>query len=47
MSIKDANKALEKFKIEYSGNGDNIIEQSPNAGERILEGETVRLLLSE
>lgn len=47
MSLKDANKALEKFEVVYSGSGDIIVEQSPQAGERILEGETVRILLSD
>ncbi len=38
---------LKFFQIEYSGSGSLIIEQSPKGGERILEGEKVRLLLSE
>lgn len=47
LTIKEANSELEKFKIEYSGTGENVVEQSPKAGERILEGEKVRLLLGE
>ena len=47
MNVKDANKTLKDFKIEYSGNGNEVVEQSPKSGERILEGETVRLLLNE
>ena len=46
MSVKDAVKELKKFKVEYTGNGDKIIYQSPNAGESIYEGETIRLLLN-
>lgn len=41
----DAGKELTKFKVEYSGTGESVIYQSPSAGERIYEGETIRLLL--
>ncbi|MEG1900276.1 MAG: penicillin-binding transpeptidase domain-containing protein [Bacilli bacterium] len=45
MTIKAANKVLkEHFKIEYTGFGDKIIEQSP-VNVRISEGSTIRLLL--
>ena len=47
MSVKDAVKELKKFKVEYSGSGDVVTYQSPNAGESLYEGETIRLLLSE
>ncbi len=47
MSVKEANEALEKFEIEYSGTGEKVVEQSPEAGERILEGGKVRILLGE
>ena len=43
----DAIKILKEFKVEYTGNGNIITYQSPSAGERILEGETIRLLLEE
>lgn len=46
MSIEDAMKELKKFKVEYSGSGTTITYQSPTAGERVYEGETIRLLLS-
>lgn len=46
MNVKDATKALKGFKIEYSGSGDIVKHQSPNAGERIYEGSVVRLLIS-
>ena len=46
MNVKDAIKNLKKFKVEYSGEGNTITYQSPNAGESIYEGETIRLLLS-
>ena len=46
MSIEDAMKELKKFKVEYSGSGTTITYQTPSAGERVYEGETIRLLLS-
>lgn len=45
-SKKEASEKLEKFKVEYSGSGDTVTYQSPVAGERIYEGETVRLMLN-
>lgn len=47
MDKNEAIKSLKSFKVEYTGTGDKVIYQSPSAGERILEGETVRLLLEE
>lgn len=47
MSVKDAVSNLKSFKVEFSGSGNTISYQSPSAGERILEGETVKLLLTE
>jgi len=47
LTVKEAQEELKYFQIEYSGKGENIVEQSPKAGERILEGEKVRLLLTE
>lgn len=46
MTVSEATKALKGFKIEYSGSGKNVYYQSPSANTRILEGETVRLLLN-
>lgn len=46
MSINEAMKELKNFKVEYSGSGEVVTYQSPKAGERVYEGETVRLLLS-
>ena len=43
----EAIKKLKSFKVEYTGNGNKVTYQSPSSGERILEGETVRLLLEE
>lgn len=47
MDVKDARKALSNFKVEYSGSGTKVIYQTPKEGERILENEKVRLLVSE
>lgn len=47
MNVKDATKLLKSFKVEYSGSGDVVSYQSPASGERILEGETIKLLLTE
>lgn len=47
MTVKEATEALKDFKVEYSGSGDKVVYQSPKAKERIYEGETVRLMLSE
>ena len=47
MSVKDAKKELKNFKVEYSGTGNKILYQTPREGDRILENETVRLLVGE
>lgn len=47
MDKNEAIKSLKSFKVEYTGTGNKVSYQSPSAGTRILEGETVRLLLEE
>jgi len=47
MDVKDATSALSKFQVEYSGSGDKVIEQSPNAYEKVAENTTIRLLLGD
>jgi stage V sporulation protein D (sporulation-specific penicillin-binding protein) len=47
MDIDDAMKELKKFKVEYNGSGKIVTYQSPKFGERVYEGETVRLLLND
>ena len=47
MNVSDAKKLLGKFSLEFSGSGSVISYQSPNAGESILEGDVLRLYLSE
>ena len=44
-SVEEAQKKLSKFTIEYSGTGEKVVAQSPDAGEKLEEGGTVRLLL--
>ena len=46
-SPNEATKDLKPFKVEYSGNGDKVLYQSPSAGSEIVEGEIVRLLLTK
>ena len=45
-SVAEAKKELKNFQIEYTGNGDMILTQSPEAGNRIAENSKIRLLLS-
>lgn len=47
MNVKEANKALFNFQVEYSGTGTVVKSMSPEAGSRIAEGAVVRLLLGE
>lgn len=47
MDIDEAMKQLKAFKVEYSGSGKVVTYQSPKAGERVYEGETIRLLLND
>ena len=47
LTVKEAVSNLKHFKVEFSGSGNKVSYQSPSSGERILEGETVKLLLTE
>lgn len=44
---EEAEELLEHFIIEYSGSGDIVISQSPEAGERLEDGSTVKLMLGD
>jgi len=44
-SKKEASTILKNFTVEYSGSGNTILNQSPEAGTRIAEGEKVRVYL--
>ena len=41
------NLQLKGFDLEFSGNGGIISYQSPESGTRVLEGSSIRLLLTE
>ena len=43
--MEEAKKTLKGFSIEYSGEGENIVYQSPSANTYIKEGGTVKLML--
>ena len=45
LTKKEASTVLKNFTVEYSGNGNTIISQSPEAGTRIAESSTVRVYL--
>lgn len=45
MRLKEAQSLLKSFHIEYTGNGDVIKSMAPEAGSKIPEGSTVRLML--
>lgn len=45
LTVKEANKLLKNFKIEYAGEGNIIKEQSPKKDSYIKENGIVRLLL--
>lgn len=47
MNVEDAVKSLKSFKVEFSGSGKKVSYQTPSVGERILEGETVKLMLTD
>ncbi len=42
---KEAAKVLNKFNVEYSGSGSKIVAQTPQAGTRLEETSTIRLML--
>lgn len=43
MDKSDAIKKLKDFKVDVEGSGNSVTYQSPEAGSRIYEGETVRI----
>ena len=46
MSKKEAQKLLKNFTIEYSGNGEKVVDMSPSPGNRIKQQGVVKLLLN-
>lgn len=47
MTKEEAKKTLKGFNIEYSGTGETVIYQSPQANYFVKEGSTVVLMLSK
>lgn len=45
-NVKDIKEDLKNFTVEYSGTGEIITSQSPDAGEKLEENGTVRLMLN-
>ena len=45
MDLSDAKKVLKDFDIEYTGTGNVVVSQSPEAGNSIMIGSTIRLML--
>ena len=46
-TIKEANTILKDYKIEYSGEGNKIIYQSPEPEYYVSDGSTVKLMLGD
>lgn len=46
MSLEEANKELKDFKVNYSGNGEKIFYQSPDAGTMQSEDTVITLMLN-
>lgn len=46
-SLKEIRNAFYNLKIDASGTGEEVIYQSPKAGEKVEEGSTIRLYLSK
>ena len=47
MEVSEAKNQLKDFDLEFSGSGNKISYQSPQAGTRVLEGSSIRLMLTE
>ena len=45
MDLKTAQTTLKGFKIEYTGNGNKVIEQVPSANQYVKETNTIKLML--
>ena len=45
MTVKEAKKLLTNFNVEYSGSGDIVASQSPEAKTKLEDQGTVKLML--
>ena len=43
---KEAKKLLQGFNVEFTGDGNNVIDTSPNVNSRVKEGSTIKVLLN-
>ena len=43
---KEAKKLLQGFKVEFTGDGDSVIDTSPNVNTRVKKGSTIKVLLN-
>ena len=46
MEVNDAKKELKGYSIEYSGDGNIVVYQSPSSNTYVKEGSTIKLMLS-
>ncbi|MGN1379085.1 MAG: stage V sporulation protein D [Bacilli bacterium] len=44
-SLEDAKKSLKGFHLQFSGSGEKVVYQSPEAGTYVEEGSTIMLML--
>lgn len=47
LTIEQLHQQLEHFKLDVSGKGNKVITQSPEAGEKVKEGSTIRIYLGD
>ena len=47
LSLDEAKKLLKGYKLEYSGDGNNVIYQSPESNTYVKDGSIVKLMLSK
>ncbi len=45
--LSDVKSSLRSFDVQYTGSGEYILFQSPSAGERVIEGSRIRILLGD
>ncbi|HHX32977.1 MAG TPA: stage V sporulation protein D [Mollicutes bacterium] len=46
LDVKEVKQILKNFRVEYSGTGNTIIDQSPHGGYLVKEGSVVKLMLN-
>ena len=45
MNLKEAQKTLKGFKIEYSGTGEKVLAQEPTPNQYVKETNVIKLML--